>query len=217
MPEEHSTVSRHLRSRPMQNRHESLRPAQDRWTWGNTADSDSFRNVRALFWKYSFTARGSAPWPSPAPLVRNRNLLIKSPENWMAAPQGLQQGNPLGSAPPKALKRSCPKGQWQHLTIKSGQEWCSARACSARSAGEHGQVPAITSLPSTLAATSRSRLQHEVGLLEGATGSCLCSVCSRRSQDPIPSSPKRTWARWPKSWYCCMLGNRTWSNGITQE
>lgn len=40
--------------------------------------------------------------PVPAPLVCNRNLLIKSPENWMVALQGLQQGNPLGSAPPSS-------------------------------------------------------------------------------------------------------------------
>lgn len=114
--------------------------------------------------------------------------------------------------PSMALKRSWPKGQWQCLTTKSGKDRRSARSFLARSTGEQGQVPAITSLPSTLAATSRSRLQHAIGLLEGAAASCLCSICSARSQDPIPSSPKRTRAQWPpESWYCCMLGNRTWN------
>jgi len=59
----------------------------------------------------------------------------------------------LHRLPPKALKRSWPKGQC--LTIKSGEERCSARACLARSAREQGRVPAIMSRPSTLAATSR--------------------------------------------------------------
>lgn len=97
----------------------------------------------ALFWKYSFTVRGSSSLTHPAPLMCSRNLLIKSP-----GLQGSQQGTPRALLHPR-LSGGIDHGEWKR------KMFCQRHL--AGSAGEHGHVPAILDLPTAL--TSRSGLE----------------------------------------------------------
>lgn len=117
----------------------------------------------------------------------------------------------LHHPPPEALQESCQKGQRQTLITKSSKERCSDRPWPQKAAKKDVlQEAAWQGQQGSMARTQPLRQwpQGRGDSADGATGSCQHGVCSSRSQDPVPSSPKRI--QTITDLYT--LGNRTWSD-----